>query len=198
MPERFYYFAAHQAFHSLAFYDSAILRQWIGAPNAAQLFGKAAGRLLECSVTAALLQPLRWHDGRVPDGREFVAVEFPTPRPMPFTEETLSHLRPGDMEEMGFILSPYFVLWIGSWARQPEENQCFLLGQSPIAGQSTLRQLTSAGSYNRGPGPEPRLEELLQAVCRLEDFPPVAARVGPEALRTEVDRELLAQIEASG
>ena len=99
-----------------------------------------------------------WHHGPLTESREYFALEYPTPSPV-----DMSDLPIEQMVSCRIVLAPHFSAIIRDTSSG--ETDYFVLGQAPMGGGTTLRCVTREGANcNLGPGPEPRLEEFLDAV----------------------------------
>jgi hypothetical protein len=99
----------------------------------------------------------RWHYGFMEEGREYFALEYPTPPAGDHTEEPLGALLSGGM----FVLAPYFSVIV----RSNDEVHYYILGQAPLNSGTTLRRVTQDGANcNLGSGPAPTLDGFLAAV----------------------------------
>lgn len=106
-----------------------------------------------------------WHKGQLKDGRTYFLMEYPeTPEhKQTLTEEEFMKAA----MESKCVLPPYFSAMVGSLNESGEkftDIRYFVLGKSPIAGATTLREVTAEANINRGIGPEPKLECFLSAI----------------------------------
>jgi hypothetical protein len=102
----------------------------------------------------------RWHNGQLDEGREYYVLEYPTPPSV-----DLSNLSPGEVinSDSPPVLAPYFSAIIREIPAG--EVSYYVLGQAPIGGGTTLRSVLREGANcNLGPGPEPRLDNFLDAI----------------------------------
>jgi hypothetical protein len=100
----------------------------------------------------------RWHHGQLGDGREYFALEYPTPPPVDMSDVSIEQMVGGGTP---FVLAPHF----SAILRGAGGVQYFILGQAPMGGGTTLRSILPEGmNCNLGPGPEPRLAAFLDAI----------------------------------
>jgi hypothetical protein len=99
-----------------------------------------------------------WHHGQLGDGREYFALEYPTPPPVDMSGASIEQVLGSSTK---LVLAPYYsIILCGSGAAH-----YYILGQAPIGGGTTLRCMLPEGSNcNLGPGPEPTLSALLDAI----------------------------------
>lgn len=92
--------------------------------------------------------------------QEYLALEYQTPRAIDFDDEDpMQRLMAGN----DMVLAPYFSVVLFDSQSEP---RYFVLGQAPLGGGTTVREVTSAGTNsNRGPGPSPKLELFLAAIA---------------------------------
>jgi hypothetical protein len=97
----------------------------------------------------------RWHHGRLTEGHEYFALEYPTPPPVDLSDVPLDQLvnRP-------VVLAPHFSVIVRGAGG---EGSYFVLGQAPMGGGTTLREVSPGINANLGPGPEPTLTAFLDA-----------------------------------
>jgi hypothetical protein len=104
----------------------------------------------------------RWHHGHLSEGREYFALEYPTPPPVDMSDVPIEQVVRGGAP---FVLAPYFTAIICGVG----EIQYFILGQAPMGGGTTLRCILPEGANcNLGPGPEPELTAFLNAIRERE------------------------------
>lgn len=100
----------------------------------------------------------RWHQGDLGDGRAYLALEFPVPPPVDMSDVPPEQLFSGGTK---FVLAPHFAAIV----TDPKGAALYILGQAPMGGGTTLRQVLPEGANcNLGPGPEPTLGAFLDAV----------------------------------
>ncbi len=102
---------------------------------------------------------LKWHPGLFDDNRRYLALEYPTPPPLDMGEaDPIAMLESGNQ----IVLAPYYsVILYGDNI----ESEYFILGQAPIGGGTTLRQILDDGTNcNLGPGPPPSLNGCFAAI----------------------------------
>lgn len=131
-----------------------------------------------------------WHKGRLPNGREYMVVEYPKPAARGLSMEEFD---PENLSvERGKVLAPYFSAVLRETTRGPAS--CFALGQSPVDGLTTLRRCTAAVTYALGRGPEPTLANFLESLLEAEERPVVAATIRHQARLDEFDVDLLDEV----
>lgn len=167
---RFHHDAAYLIFPCYALVEPHEFKAWAAEPRPAELFATNAAQLLKLSTARLHIDRFGWHQGKLDDGRDYVAIQYPEPGASP---------------------GPLFSLWVGQLDNPAGVNSCFLMSTSSVAGQTALRQFTQAGHYDRGPGPESRLDALLEALKTLDAWPVLGCEVGAKDTHTEVDRVLL-------
>lgn len=102
----------------------------------------------------------RWHHGQLGEGREYFALEYPTPPPVDMSDVPPEQLVDGGSQ---FVLAPYFSAVIRETVSG--EASYFILGQAPLGGGTTLRSVLQEGmNCNLGAGPGPQLIAFLNAV----------------------------------
>jgi hypothetical protein len=100
----------------------------------------------------------RWHHGQLSAGRNYFALEYPTPPPVDISDVPIERIAGGGVS---FVLAPHFSAII----RGGDAVQYFILGQAPMGGGTTLRCILPKGmNCNLGPGPEPELTAFLDAI----------------------------------
>lgn len=145
-----------------------------------------------CLVTETEADPVpastfQWHKGRLPNGREYMALEYPTPAPRGLSVEEFDD---GEVSpEPNRVLAPYFSAVLRKTTTGPAS--CFALGQSPVDGVTSLRRCTQAASYSLGRGPEPTLDNFLEELLDAEERAAEAATIRYQERLTELDVELL-------
>ncbi|OAI53554.1 hypothetical protein AYO47_04575 [Planctomyces sp. SCGC AG-212-M04] len=103
-------------------------------------------------------QQFRWHHARIKGGFEHWTLEYPTPPPVDFSDESIEQLMSGEG-----VLAPYFstVLKAGN------QVDYFILGQAPMGGGTTIRRITPEGiNCNLGPGPKPEMKAFLARLLK--------------------------------
>jgi hypothetical protein len=103
---------------------------------------------------AADAEKFRASHGYWDGGREYFSLEYPAPKPNKVKKMTK---RPQDV-----VVCPCLSVVV----REPEggKMRCFVLVQS-TEGDTTLQEVTPDGKAEVGPGPEPRLSALLEAIA---------------------------------
>ena len=113
---------------------------------------KARG--IEPQIESAKLY--HWHSGGFDETRQYLLLEYPTPQPVELDVDDPMALFRSDTK---IVLAPYFSLILYGNG----EPVYYILGQSPMGGQTTFRQILAEGANcNLGPGPSPTIEEFLQ------------------------------------
>jgi hypothetical protein len=103
-----------------------------------------------------------WHHGQLSEGREYFALEYPTPPPVDMSDVPIEQMVGG---AKSLVLAPHFSAII----RGAAGVQYFILGQAPMGGGTTLRCILPEGmNCNLGPGPAPELLAFLDAVRERE------------------------------
>ena len=149
-----YFILPHYAFRDLAKLTDLCLN----VPNAAGPFYyimAAQSRGMEPDVEDA--KRFRWHHGQR-DGSEYFALEYPVPPPIDMSNIGFEQVMDS---KVPFVLAPHYSAII----RSGSDVQYFVLGQAPIGGGTTLRAVLPEGANcNLGRGPQPELEQFLQAI----------------------------------
>ncbi len=104
----------------------------------------------------------QWRHGTLEGDKLFFALEYPVPPPI-----DMSNISPEQLIATGKppVLAPHFSIVIQDPGTK--ETTYFVLGQAPLGGGTTLRCVERDGrNCNLGPGPEPQLDALLNAVKR--------------------------------
>ena len=102
----------------------------------------------------------RWYQGPIGTARQYLALEYPQPTPLDIGDSD-----PMTLLESGIkmVLAPYFSVIVYAVETEPEY---YILGQAPLGGGTTFRQLQERGNINcnLGPGPEPVLDCFISAI----------------------------------
>jgi hypothetical protein len=150
-----YFILPHYAFNDL----SKLADLCLNTPTTAGPFFyimAAQARKVEPNIEEG--KRFRWHHGQLSEGREYFALEYPTPPPVDMSDVPIERMVDGGAS---LVLAPYFSAII----RGVSEVQYFILGQAPIGGGTTLRCILPDGmNCNLGPGPEPDLTAFLNAI----------------------------------
>lgn len=151
-----YFVLPHYAFNDLP----KLADLCLNTPTAAGPFFylmAAQARRVEPNIEDA--RRFRWHHGRLGDGREYFALEYPAPPPVDLSDVPIEQMTAGGKQ---FVLAAHFSAII----RGEDGVQYFVLGQAPMGGGTTLRCVLPAGANcNLGRGPEPELAAFLDAVA---------------------------------
>lgn len=144
-----------------------------------------------CLLTQTPFSPfqasaLQWHKGRLPNGREYMILEYPEPDPMVLTAREFEKNPEEDAPEE--ILYPYYSAILRTTTSQP--SACFSLGQSPVYGVTSLRRCRPAAHYNLGIGPDPSLEGFLSVLEEAESLPVQGVAVLHQDKLDAFDRKL--------
>lgn len=131
---------------------------------------------------------LEFHDGTLEDGTEYVVFEYPVPPGVNLTEEQLEQSSLSQAASSIPFLGAYYSVITRANGDRPAA--CFVLSQSPLAGQTSLRRCTQAGHYNLGIGPEPSLPALLSSLPDAFDRKARGATMHSPELRDETDQAL--------
>jgi len=102
---------------------------------------------------------LKWHKGRLENGREYLILEYPEPEPV---GEEFDEFLAGRRSPTEQLLCPYFSAVLRTTPTRP--SVCYALGQSPVDGETTLRLCRPAAHYNLGSGPPPTLESFIKSL----------------------------------
>jgi hypothetical protein len=152
-----YFVLPHYAFNDLAKLRDLCLN----SPTAAGAFFYIMAtqmRKIEPDIEDA--KRFRWHHGQLGEGREYFALEYPTPPPLEISDALMEQMLRG---EMSFVLAPHFSAIVRNAGTA--ETEYFILGQAPIGGGTTLRRMMPDGiNCNLGPGPAPELAAFLETV----------------------------------
>jgi hypothetical protein len=132
--------------------------------SAGPFFYIMAAQMRKVEPVAGDANRFRWHYGRLDDGREYFALEYPVPPPVDMADVSIEDMVRGGRK---YVLAPHF----SAILRGAGATQYFVLGQAPIGGGTTLRCILPDGANcNLGPGPAPTLAAMLDAVReRAED-----------------------------
>jgi hypothetical protein len=152
-----YFVLPHYAFKDLA----KLVDLCLNTPTTAgPFFYVMAAQMRKVEPDAEDAKRFRWHHGQLSEGREYFALEYPTPPPVDMSDTPIEQMIGGGAK---FVLAPYFSAIIRDAGAT--EAQYFILGQAPIGGGTTLRCILPEGANcNLGPGPEPQLSAFLDAV----------------------------------
>ncbi len=124
-----YFILPHYAFQDL---DRA-RRPCVNTPNAAgPFFYIMAAQTRKVEPDAEDAKRFRWHHGQLGDGREYFALEYPTPPPVDMSDVPIEQMVGGCTK---FVLAPHFSAII----RSGGGVQYFILGQHLMGGGTTLR-----------------------------------------------------------
>lgn len=198
LSEHFYYAAAYSVFPNMALTHPDVFDDWQKLKRPEIMFAMIACSTLGCPPEVANFNDFAWHRAKLNDGRDFVAVEYPTPKPISVAPAELESISPEEMFKRVATLGPFFSVWVGDTNNPADSpNLCYVLGQSPHQGLTTLRRVTLAGHYNLGPGPEPNVDALIQAVQDEPTLPVRASHIQRPELKTEVDEALLKRLRGS-
>ena len=101
----------------------------------------------------------KWHHGLFEKDCQFLALEYPTPSPVDMGDsDPISLIEAG----IKIVLAPHFSVILHGHDGGPEY---FILGQAPIGGGTTVRQILAEGmNCNLGPGPAPTLDGFFTAI----------------------------------
>lgn len=194
--EQFYYDAAYKIFPEIALKRPHEFFEWqTKMPRPEIFFGLLAGTLLQCPEEMLGLTGFVWHSGKLSDDRDYVAVQYPTPAPIEMSQEEVLAMGPGEFRKQTGPLCPFFSLWAGSAERADVPRDCYVLGQSPNRDWTTLRRVTLAAHYNLGPGVEPSIAALLEAVENEAERAVIGGTTFRPDLRGEVDDEMLMRMD---
>jgi hypothetical protein len=135
-------------------------------PSAAgPFFYVMACNLREIEPDVEVARSLKLHTGSHAD-RPYLALEYPTP---PDVDFDLAETDPAKLMDAArlIVLAPY---WSVIFCDQKPEY--FILGQSPLIGTTTVRQILPEGmNCNLGPGPKPTLPLFLEAISERRESP---------------------------
>lgn len=148
-----YFILPHYAFSNLG----KVVEMWRTTPASAGPFFY----LVACQMQEREPQPedapkLRAHCGRLDERRDYYVLEYPEPPPIDLTNIDLTKFD----EDEPPLLAPHFSAVVVD--RDTQDVSCVVLGQAPMGGGTTFRELTADNvNSNLGPGSEPQLEPFL-------------------------------------
>ena len=150
-----YFILPHYAFKDLAKLEDLCLN----TPTAAgPFFYVMAAQSRNVEPIPDDARRFRWHHGQMSEGREYFALEYPTPPPVDMSDVPIEQVIGGGTK---FVLAPH----LSAIIRGADEARYFILGQAPMGGGTTLRCILPEGmNCNLGPGPEPELAAFLDAI----------------------------------
>ena len=128
-------------------------------PNAAGPFYYVmACRARDCEPDIELAKQYKWEIGEI-GGRNYLALKYPTPVPVDMGDsDPIAILESG----IKIVLAPFFSVILYGGDSPP---QYFILGQAPIGGGTTVREITADGmNCNLGSGPDPQLDLFFAAI----------------------------------
>ncbi len=135
---------------------------------------------------------LRFHYGQLDDGTDYIVLEYPTPEQPTMTREEIE-ASPFIVPTEGRTLGVYFSALVSPEGREPA---CFVLGQSPAAGVTTLRRCTLGAHYNLGEGPPPTLDSFVASLPSAYDREVQGALTTDETRLDEIDHALRAGLKS--
>jgi hypothetical protein len=150
-----YFVLPHYAFNDLA----KLADLCLNAPTrAGPFFYVMAAQMRRVEPDTEDAKRFRWHHGPLDAGREYFALEYPTPPPVDMSDVSIEQMVGGGTK---VVLAPHF----SAILRGVGGVQYFILGQAPMGGGTTLRCILPEGrNCNLGPGPEPTLAAFLDAI----------------------------------
>jgi hypothetical protein len=89
----------------------------------------------------------------------YYVLQYPAPEPADLSGAALEDIAAGRIR---CVLAPHFSCLVVDRGAAPAHY--FVLGQAPMGGGTTLRQLRDGANLNLGAGPVPRLEAFLSVV----------------------------------
>ena len=146
--------------------------------------------LTQSEVDYFLAANFSWHKGQLLGGRKYMILEYPEPDSVDLEIEAF--VDRDKALKVGSRLFPYFSVFLEG--TKDRAASCFALGQSPVAGITTLRRCTTAAHYNLGSGPEPKLVELVAWLTDLEDREILGYTVRHQAYLSDLDRVLMSEV----
>lgn len=188
------YYGAYQMFPRIAL---GMREEWVHwrtrADDPALMFYGMLLALHDADPKRSEVDAFRWHNGQLPDGRNYVVVQYPAPAPSTLTEADLramtEQMARGGPPPKPLVLAPYFSAWVGG-----EEPACYVLGQAAVRDRTTLRRATLAAHYSLGEGPRPVLADFVEVLATAHELEVSGAtRIDPEQ-ETDVDRRLGANL----
>lgn len=132
----------------------------------------------------------RWHKGHLESGRGYLVLEYPEPLPV---ELSVKEFDKGERSTPSLRLYPYFSAVLPEIPEHPAG--CYALGQSPVDGLTTLRWCRTAAHYGLGRGPRPTLNDFLDVLTEIQEFPVESATVRHEDYLDPKDNEILGHLE---
>lgn len=102
------------------------------------------------------------HCGTLANGWRFSTLNFPPPPAIDLAGDGLAALQKLTQDGSPIVLAPHFASIVAAPAGKP--ILYFVLGQSPMGGGTTFRQVTENANANLGPGPEPVLEHFHERI----------------------------------
>jgi hypothetical protein len=115
----------------------------------APFFG-ATAREIEPDIEAA--KQFKWHNGSFDNTRKYLLLEYPVPPAVDMGDaDPISMLESGNK----MVLAPHFSLIVYG----DNAPLYYILGQAPLGGGTTLRQILDGGmNCSLGPGPPPEMD----------------------------------------
>lgn len=144
-----------------------LIDQCVNTPTVAGPFFYVMARQareIEPDIEAA--KRFKWSNGSFDETRKFLLLEYPVPPPVDMGDaDPVSLLASGNK----MVLAPHFSLILYDGSDTP---LYYILGQSPLGGGTTLRQVLNGGmNCNLGPGPPPDRERFFARVREAVDRP---------------------------
>ena len=101
----------------------------------------------------------KWHTGTFDETHKYLLLEYPVPPPVDMGDaDPISLLESGKK----MVLAPHFSLILYGGDDVPIY---YILGQAPLGGGTTLRQILDGGmNCNLGPGPPPERDQFFARV----------------------------------
>lgn len=130
---------------------------------------------------------MKWHKGRLDNGREYMVLEYPEPPQMEIRAAEFED--DPDLDHRDELLFPYFSAVLRTTNTKPAS--CFALGQSPVYGVTCLRRCRTAAHYNLGIGLDPNLGAFLSLLETVEERHPKEYTIVREERLDQLDRELI-------
>jgi hypothetical protein len=141
-----------------------LIRQCIDTPTAAgPFFYVMACQAREVEPNIDRATEFKWHKGLFYESRQYLALEYPCPVPVDMDDsDPITLLQSGQK----IVLAPHYsVILYGD----DSEPVYYILGQAPIGGGTTVRQILDGGmNCNLGPGPSPTLDAFLGRIREIQ------------------------------
>ncbi|MEM7317283.1 MAG: hypothetical protein AAF497_29505, partial [Planctomycetota bacterium] len=137
-----------------------LIDQCLNTPTAAgPFFYVMARQVRETEPDIEAAKQFKWHNGAFDETQKYLLLEYPVPPAVDLGDaDPISMLESGNK----IVLAPHFSLILYGGDESP---LYYILGQSPLSGGTTLRQILDGGmNCNLGPGPPPARDQFFACV----------------------------------